>query len=267
MYRFILSACLTLLPLLAGAAGYSDGLSAADAPPSYSAKQIIAFSKKVEKTLAAHGARVALVSRMGRPLSEMPEGMHYTHVGFAVYSEITTRDERKLPGYAMFNLYQDNAHPNRSALVQDYPVEFFAGAAVLESGILIPSPELQRRLLAVIGSPTYTSLHDPHYSAIANPYTLGKQNCTEFVLDVVNAAIYQTDSIRQIKASEKQYFTAQKVNVSPLKLMLGSIFSAEIATSDQPGTPETATFETIAAYLQKYDDGAQLLTILPDESE
>jgi hypothetical protein len=241
----------------------SDGFSSPDTPPHFTAEQIIKFSKKVEKTLAANGAHVAIVSRMGRPLSEMPEGMHFTHVGFAVYSEISTKDGRKLPGYAMYNLYQNNEHPDTSALMQDFPVEFFSGVAELESGVIIPSAELQKRLLEVISSHTYISLHDPRYSAIANPYTLGKQNCTEFVLDVINAAIYQTGNIKQIKASEKAYFEAQRVNVNPLKLMLGSLFSSEISTSDHPGVPVTATFETISHYLEKFDAGEKTLTVLP----
>lgn len=243
----------------------SDGFSSPDSPPHFSAEQIIKFSKKVEKTLAANGARVAIVSRMGRPLAEMPEGMHFTHVGFAVYSEISTKDGRALPGYAMYNLYQNSEHPDTSALVQDFPVEFFSGVSELESGVIIPSAELQKRLLEIISSQTYRALHDPHYSAIANPYTLGKQNCTEFVLDVINAAIYRTDEINKIKANEKAYFVAQRVNVSPFKLMLGSLFSAEISTADQPDVPVTATFETISSYLEKYDEGEKTLTVLPGD--
>lgn len=230
----------------------------------FTPEQIIQFSKQVEKTLAAKGAHVAILARMGRPAAELPEGMHFTHVAFAVYSQITTADGRQIPGYAIYNLYQQNKHPDISDLVQDFPVDFFSGVAVMEAGVIIPSAELQKRLLEVINSPTYTALHDPHYSLIANPYTLGKQNCTEHTLDVINAAIYQTGDIKQIKANEKAYFEAQPVNVSPLKLVLGSMFSAEVSTSDQSGKPVTATFETIGKYLQKYDIGSETLTITPD---
>lgn len=234
----------------------------------FSAQEITAFAKKVEKTLANKGAYVAILARMGRPLAEMPEGMHYTHVAFAVYSQITTADGRKVPGYAIYNLYQNNDQPDVSSLVQDFPVDFFGGVAVLEAGVLIPSIELQKRLLEVIRSPTYKNLHDPHYSLIANPYTLGRQNCTEHTLDVINAAIYETSDIKTIKANEKAYFKAQKVNVNPVKLFFGSLFSAQITTVDQPtSTPETATFETIAQYLQKYDQGAEVMTIVPDVNQ
>jgi hypothetical protein len=240
-----------------------NGSSSAAEEIHFSAAQVISFAKQVEKTLAEKGAHVAILARMGRPASELPEGMHFTHVAFAVYSQITTADGRKIPGYAIYNLYQQNDHPEISTLVQDFPVDFFAGVAVLEAGIIIPSANLQQRLLDVINSPTYAALHDPHYSLIANPYTLGKQNCTEHTLDVISAAIYQTSDLRRIKANEKAYFKAQPVKVNPFKLALGSMFSAEISTSDQPGEPVTATFETIAQYLQKYDAGSEVLTLVP----
>lgn len=254
-----------LLCLFAWSRSASAGSSQATEEAHFSPEQIVSFAKKVEKTMASKGAYVAILARMGRPASELPEGMHFTHVAFAVYSEITTTDGRKIPGYAIYNLYQQNDHPEISDLVQDYPVDFFSGVAVLEAGIIIPSPDLQKRLLEVIGSPTYKALHEPQYSLIANPYTLGKQNCTEHTLDVVNAAIYQTNDIKKIKANEAAYFEAQKVNVSPLKLALGSMFSAEVSTSDHKGKPVTATFETIAKYLQKYDAGSETLILTPDQ--
>ena len=260
-----LLACLLAAVLACGplqAAVFSPGPAQATDAKHFQPDHIIALAKKLERELAARGARVAIISRVGRPPEEMPPGMHYTHAGFAVYSEIETADGRRVKGYAVYNAYQGDAEPDTSSLVQDYPVDFFAAVVRLETGVIIPSPELQRRLLEVIQSPTYAALHDRSYSAIANPYTLGKQNCTEFVLDVVQAAIYRTSDIRVIKANTRAFFTAQTVNVNPLKLMFGSMFSREVALSDHPTMPPvTATFETIEQYLLKYDAGAQAFTL------
>lgn len=99
--------------------------SSANAKPQFPAEKISTFSKKVEQKLAQEGVRVAILARMGRPLSEMPEGMHFTHVAFAVYSNITLADGSTVLGYAIYNLYQKNDRPNSSDLVQDYPVDFF----------------------------------------------------------------------------------------------------------------------------------------------
>ncbi len=263
--RAVLTICYGLLfSTSVLAQGFSSSSAASTEVAHFKPEQIIKFSKKVERALGASGARVAIIARMGRPASELPDGMHFTHVAFAVYSQITAANGEKLYGYAIQNLYQRDGQPNISDLVVDYPVDFFAGVAQLESGLIIPSPELQARLLKVIASPTYKQLHQSDYSVIANPYTLGKQNCTEFVLDVVNSAIYQTNDINVIKANERAYFVAQPVNVSPIKLMLGSMFSAEVSTSDHSGKAMTATFERIADYLQKYDQGSMVKTIYPD---
>lgn len=259
-----LALCSLLFSISVSAQGFSSSSSSASEVAHFKPEQIISFSKKVERVMGSTGARVVIIARMGRPASELPEGMHFTHVAFAVYSEITTVDGEKVTGYAIQNLYQQDAHPDVSDLIQDFPVDFFAGVSNLEAGLIIPSPQLQARLLSVIASPTYKQLHQPKYSVIANPYTLERQNCTEFVLDVINSAIYQTNDIQVIKANEKAYFVAQPVNVSPFKLMLGSIFSAEVATSDHPGPPVTATFERISDYLQKYDEGSFTRTVYPD---
>jgi len=219
----------------------------------FSADETVKFSKQVEKSLAEKGARVFIVSRVGRPVNELPPGFNYTHTGIGVYSIITTTDGKKIPGYTMYNLYQKNEQPNQSELIQDYPVDFFSGVYKLKAGIIIPKPELQKRLLQVINSNTYKDLHNPKYSAIANPFNSTYQNCTEHTLDVLNAAIYNTSDIELLKTNSKEYFDAQRVKVNPFKMMLGSIFSADIAISDHDEKVETATFTTIGEYLQEYD--------------
>jgi hypothetical protein len=257
----ILSLC--LWGTATAAPGFSSASSGGGETTNFKAEEIITFAKKVERTLASKGAHVAILARMGRPLSEMPRGMRFTHVAFVVYSQIQTADGRSLPGYAIHNLYQYDDKPNTSRLVIDYPVDFFSGVAHMEAGILIPSAELQQRLVKLIASPAYASLHEPRYSVIANPFNEGRQNCTEFVLDVINSAIYQTANVKQLKQVAQKYFVAQPVEVNPFKLLLGSVFSAEVATSDHPSKPVTATFERISDYLLKYDQGAELLTVKP----
>ena len=262
--RWISGLALAWLAGAAQASGFSSSFSSPGTPLHFKPEQVVSFAKKVERQLAGQGAHVALLARMGRPVSELPEGMYFTHVAFAVYSETTTADQRQLPGYAIYNLYQKDGRPDVSELVQDSPVDFFSGVAELEAGIIVPSAELQQRLLEVIASPAYSALHDPRYSLIANPYTLGRQNCTEFVLDVIQAAIYQTSELGQIKAQSKQFFQGQTVHVSGFKLLLGSLFSREISLSNHPTLPPvTATFETLARYLQQYDQ-AEFFTLKQD---
>ena len=47
------------------------------------------FSKYVEKNLAMRRVEVAIVGRVGRPEQQLPPGVRFTHVGIAVYSNVT----------------------------------------------------------------------------------------------------------------------------------------------------------------------------------
>lgn len=80
---------------------------------------------------------------------------------------------------------------------------------------------------------------------------------------MINSAIYQTANVKQLKQVAQKFFVAQPVEVNPFKLLLGSVLSAEVATSDHPSKPVTATFERISDYLLKYDQGAEVLTLKP----
>lgn len=213
-------------------------------------EDIALLSKKVEAYAAEHGARVFLIARQGRPTKELPDGVEYTHISYAVYSNIEIEDGRTVPGYAIYNLYQREDAPSKSTLVMDFPLDFLAGAQVAKVGVIIPSRKLQKRLLAVIKSDTYKNLHNPSYSAIANPYNAKYQNCTEHALDILNAAIYQTDDIEQLKQYTRTHFEAQTLKIDPFKLFLGSLFTSDIKTSDHRGDIQTATFGSIAKYLK-----------------
>ena len=257
--RYFLVLAVVLIAQGPAAAG-----SLAEGEPQFSGDQIARLAKKVEREIAARGARVALISRVGRSRDELPDGIEFTHVGFAVYSRITTMDGRVLPGYAIYNLYQDNDKPDSSFLLQDYALDYYRAVYELRAGVIIPKPELQRRLLRVIHSDTYAELHNPQYSAISNPFNTEYQNCTEFVLDVLNAAIYETGDQRQIKANEAAYFDPQSVHVNSLRLWLGSVFKADIFITDHPGPVRTATFGSISRYMLHHDIADEVFTVSVD---
>ncbi len=108
---------LLLLLVISFPAQVMAGSSQAGGESYFPVEKIMAFSKKVEKSMAENRARVAIVGRVGRPRKDLPEGISFTHIGFAVYSKITTEDGRILPGYAMYNLYQKSDDPDASTLV------------------------------------------------------------------------------------------------------------------------------------------------------
>ena len=226
--------------------------STANANPSLNADDVARLAKNVERIAADHGARVIIVGRIGRNPDDLPSGINYTHVGIGVYSVVTTKDGKSIPGYAMYNLYQDAKNKNISYLATDFPFDFFSSVQALKAGIIIPDVKLQQKILDVIQSGTYKKLHIPRYSAIASPFTQRYQNCTEYVLDIINSSIYDTTDMSELKQYAKAYFEPQKVNMSGFKLVVGSIFTQGVTTTDHKNGISTATYTTIRDYLNTY---------------
>lgn len=218
----------------------------------FSIEEIALFSKRVEKFAAQKQALVFIVSRVGRPKKELPKDVQYTHTAFAVYSEMTSKDGKKLMGYTMYNLYQKDDDLGKSQLAIDFPVDFFAPVHSLEAGIIIPTPQLQQRLLEVLSTDQWKKVHISKYSVLAHPHHPLYQNCTEYVLDVINAAVYKTNNRKQLKANARAHFTPQKININPIKLLFGSLFSSGVSLRDQKKGISIATFNTISRYMHHY---------------
>lgn len=208
----------------------------------------------MERDLAAKGARLAIVFRTGETRDKLPPGMAYTHGAFWVHTPIVTTQGERIQGYAVFNLFHgdDKTLPsNRSYLMQDWPADFVAGTAVDDLGVIIPSPEMQRRILAVMESPAYAQLHILPYSLVSHPHDGRFQNCTEFMLDVIASALWQTTDYRQIKANLRANFKPQEVKLGAMERMFGPMVERRISFDDQPrGRVETTAYESMAAFLQ-----------------
>jgi len=245
-FTYVLLTLLTLvLParLWAGSAAPEDAI--------FEPEQITTFAKQVERFAASNGARAFIIARQGRPEDELPEGIQFTHTAIAIYSTITLENGKTAKGYAIHNLYQQADKVDRSELVVDYPVDFFWSAKSLKAGVLIPTPALQQKLIALVMSDKDEQLHNPKYSAISNPFNAVLQNCTEYTLDILNAAIYDTTDTQRLKANAKAHFTPTEVKENPMKIALGSVVKADISIRDHTDTIATATFTSIAGYLNE----------------
>ena len=230
-------------------------------------KLVEEFAKAVEVYAANEGARAFIISRVGRPEKDLPKGIKFTHTAIAVYSTITLESGEQVNGYAIHNLYQKTGQLNKSELVVDYPIDFFWGVNNLKAGIIIPTPALQSRIIDVIASGKDKQIHNENYSVIANPFNDIFQNCTEHTLNVVNASVYQTTDINQLKVTATEHFKPQKVKASPFKLMLGNWFVDDVSTKDHDGKIYTTTFSSIGRYLQNNDLLTKAVILYPDGVE
>ena len=259
LLSLIITALVAALPSLAMAGSSEAG------KPLLPAAEVATFSNRVQQDLAARGVHVAIVARMGRDPKVMPRGVLYTHVSFWVFSQITRADGSTGRGYQVYNLYQDGRNQSRSRLVQDSPADFFAGAHRLDAGIIIPDVRLQKKLLNVIASPTYSALHNARYSVLSNPNTSQFQNCTEHTLDVLMASVYGTNSVPQIKANIVAHFQPQTIQLNGLKRLFAPVASQALTTEDHGVKVATATFGSISRFMQANKLASQVYRITPDK--
>jgi hypothetical protein len=233
-----------------------SGLSGRAPAPHFSAVEAAGFAKQIERDLAAHGARVAIVFRAGKPRKDLPEGIAYTHAAFWVYSDITGGDGKPYKGYASYNLYQGDGKSlpaDQSYLAQDYPLDFVSGDQADDVAVIIPTPEMQRRLLNLIRSPLYEKLHVKSYSLVSSPFDARHQNCTEFVLDVISAAAWETDDYAQIKADLKAWFKPNVIRANLFQRVFGPMVDPRLKMDDQGDEVETVSYESMAAFMGRYD--------------
>ena len=245
MVRLI--ACLVLaVGVLAAPAG-ADGNR--HLPGRFTLQEAADFSKQIERELAARGAYAALIFRSDRPRDDLPEGMRYTHGAFWVYGPIETLDGQITHGYAVYNLYHRPDDPRLSRLAQDWPLDFTRGDAVGQVGIIVPTPDMQVRILDVIASDTYDALHQPAYSLFSNPTDLRYQNATEFVLDVVASAAWLRTDRMQIKANLAAYFAPTLLHIGWWERLTAPWFDRRIRFDDQPGPVAVAGWSSISDFM------------------
>ena len=245
--RFLL-VCLMGLSLFATAPAAEAGSNGRPVD-SFTLQETAAFSKQIERELAERGAYVAMVFRTGRPRSGLPEGIRYTHGAFWVYTPVPTQGGGTQYGYAVYNLYHEISPVTVSGLYQDWPLDFTRGDAVGQVGVIIPNEEMQERILDVIASPLFETLHNPDYSLLSNPGDPRYQNCNEFMLDVIASAIWQTTSREQIKVNLDAYFNASRVELNLFERWFGPLIDQRLRLDDHYGDIRTATYSSMEDFM------------------
>lgn len=212
------------------------------------------FALRVNDELDRRKVNLAIIARCGRPRSEMPRGIAYTHVAFIVFEPLRGADGVVFYTYATYNLYQGGkGQEHRSHLKQDLTYDFVAGVAERDVGICVPSEALQKRIIAVIRSPTYAALHIPDYNVATNPFVERYDNCVTHLLKVCMAAIYQTDDHERIYRNIREYFHPTPVRLGLLKSLGAAIVPVPGLSRDDmdPSGLQTATYGSLTDFLQE----------------
>lgn len=254
-----------LAPVPAAEAGETSGAGVVS--DHFTPETAARFSKDIERDLASRNARVAIVFRTGRPREHLPEGVAYTHGSFWVYQAIETPDGGRTRGYVSHNLFHGDGEETprtRSYLETDFPFDFVSASAVDDVAVIVPTPEMQRRILALMSDGTYERLHVPGYSLISNPADARLQNCSEFLLDVVAAAAWETDDYAQIKANLSAHFQPQVIDAGPMARLFGPAADERLRMKDHGGGPiETVTYRSLVRFMMEHGLADEAYTLVP----
>lgn len=256
------------LTFAAPVAAADSGSGSAVVTEHFSPEAAAAFSKSIEQTLGAKGARVAIVFRTGRTRDRLPEGVDYTHGGFWVYQAIQTDTGELMRGYVGHNLFHGDGETlpkTQSYLETDFPFEFVSASAVEDLAVIIPTPVVQTRILKMMQDGRYQALHDPDYSLVASPFDDRYQNCNEFILDVIAGAVWETTDYAQIKANLNEHFQADRLKTGLLARVFGPLADERLKLADHRGKPiYTVTYRSLSRFMLDHGFAAERFKITPD---
>ncbi|MEL8056349.1 MAG: DUF2145 domain-containing protein [Pseudomonadota bacterium] len=219
----------------------------------FTSEEAADYSKDIEKMLATDGTRVAIVFRAGRDRDQLPDGIDYTHGAFWVYQPIQREDGSTMKGYVVWNLFHGDGETlprTQSELVQDFPFDFVTGAKAEDLAVIVPTPAMQKRIMTMMADGRYEAVHDADYSVIASPFDDRYQNCTEFLLDVVAAAAWQTTDYQQLKLNLSAHFEASTIKTGPIARLFGPLIDEQVKLGDHRGKPiRTVSYQSLARFM------------------
>lgn len=218
--------------------------------------QGMALAERTRAVLEGSDAQVVLIARVGQDLSKY--GVRYSHIAYAwrdhPQGRWTIVHELNGCGTAASNLYNEG--------LGNF---FMDGMFAYEARIVVPSPEVQQRLAAMLASGTPQRLHSPHYNMLAYPFATTYQNSNQWVLESWAAAnstfpiVDRTQAQAWLKVANYQPITIE----IPAMTRLGARMTrANIAFDDQPfdrrmaGHIDTVTVESVVRFVHQVDRGA-----------
>lgn len=209
------------------------------------------MAARTREYLDQSGAKLALVARAGADLSE--HGLRYTHMGAVLRDHPT--------GRWMFVHLLNECGADSSGIYDEGLVNFYLDDLFAFDGVvLIPTPELQDRLSAILASPRATQLHHPVYSMIARPTSTKYQNSNQWLLETIAMAQAPEGSVLTREQAQKYYvangYRADTVRISDFQRLGAGLTRANVRfddhTSEEAGNRryEVASVRSLANYLE-----------------
>ncbi|WP_028101930.1 DUF2145 domain-containing protein [Pseudoduganella violaceinigra] len=222
----------------------------------------LSLAQRSMQVLDDSGAQVAIIARAGQDLSQY--GLRYSHVGLAWRDNPAGR-------WVVVQLLNDCGTAN-SALYNDGLGNFFlSGVFRYQAQLILPSPEVQQRLVQVLASRTPVRMHEPHYSMLSYAWSTRYQNSNQWALETLAAASAPAGRV-ETRAEAQKWLNGAGYRPAGIDVGLGSrvgvrLFRANVAFDDHPtslrirGHFETVTVDGIEQFVRSYDSGARVIEL------
>lgn len=211
------------------------------------------LAQQVKQALDASNTELAIIARNGQDLSQYH--LHYSHLGLI---------RKDVDGRWMILHELNQCGTAESALFKEGLANFFLDDPFrYEALILIPSAELQQKILVKLNSDTVKQLHESRYNMLAFPYSHRYQNSNQWALEVITAALAQ-DTVIQTREQAQTWlklagYQASTLEIPMMKRLGARLFRANIAFDDHPmgrrmaGQIDTVTVESVERFLKMRD--------------
>ena len=229
------------------------------APDARAVARGLALASRVNQHLDASGAQVVLIARAGQDLRAY--GQRYSHLGFAYRDPAGWRVVHKL----------NACGTDTAAIFRQGLGEFFLDDPFdHEAGIVVPRPDVQGRLLAVLrDNGQVARLHEPAYSMLAYPWARTYQQSNQWALETL-AMSEDPDARTRDRAQAwlrlKDYRPAT-VRLGTLERLGARATRANIAFDDHPdrlrysGRIVTVTADSVFLWLERSGLGARPVAV------
>jgi hypothetical protein len=225
----------------------------------------------VRNALDREHAQVALVARVGRDLSRY--GLRYSHVAFAwrghPRGDWTMVEALNQCGTATSALYDDG-------LANFFLDDMFA----YQTKIVIPSPEVQRRIADVLAAGRGGRFHESRYNLVAYPFATRYQNSNQWLLETLTDVLAERPIGNRGEAQawlRENGFRPSTLYVPAMERLGAKLFRVNVAFDDQPfdrrmaGKIDVVSADSVLDFVQRVDRGAIARVIdvdahLPDDS-
>jgi len=224
-------------------------------------QQAMGLAERTAKQLDASGAQVVLLAREGQDLSRY--GLTWSHLGLAYRESPTTpwRVVHKLNtcGTAVAAVYRQGLG------------EFFLDRLWrYEAAIVIPTPEVQAKLLPVLSDNRRSAQwHTAPYSMVSYAWGLSYQQSNQWALETMAGAIEPAATTRQRAQSWLQLHDYQPtaLTIGPLTRLGGRMSQANIAFDDHPNAKrfsdriETVTVDSVFRWIERSHLGGEMQVV------